>query len=103
VPARYKAQLNGKRVGKLVPWQTFYAQNRGWIHVHSVSMSQARGEKELDPKQVEVYQGLGRVVVSVCHGGPISVIKPKVEEQPEGEVPAGVAVAASTAEPLKAR
>lgn len=85
VPQRYQAQVNGKRAGKLVPWKTFFAQNRGWIHVHSVSMAEARGEKEMNPKQVEVYEGLGRVVVSVCHGGPISVIAPSPEEEAEEE------------------
>jgi aromatic ring-cleaving dioxygenase len=88
VPAQYEKYVNGKRAGQLVPWQTFYAQNRGWLHVHPVSMDQARGEKTMDPKQVEAYMGLSRVVVSVCHGGPISVIAPKKEEAGEvGEVP----------------
>jgi|GEM_PF-1027664 len=83
VPKQYEKYVNGKRAGQLVPWQTFYAQNRGWLHVHSVSMDQARGEKLMDPKQVEAYMGLSRVVVSVCHGGPISVIAPKKEEAVE--------------------
>ena len=80
VPDRFKTQVNGKRNGKLVPWKTFFAQNRGWIHVHSVSMKEARGEKKMDPDKVKVYQGLGRVVVSVCHGGPISIVAPKKED-----------------------
>ena len=81
VPQQYQVRVNGKRAGKLIPWKTFYTQNRGWIHVHSVSMDQARGEEKMDPKQVEVYKSVSRVVVSVCHGGPISVIAPKEEEK----------------------
>ena len=34
----------------------------------------------MNPKQVEVYRNLSRVVVSVCHGGPISIVKPEKEE-----------------------
>lgn len=92
VPEHYQARVNGKRVGKLIPWKTFYTQNRGWIHVHSVSMSQARGEEKIDPKQVEAYKSVSRVVISVCHGGPISVIAPKVEEVEKELDPAGVEV-----------
>lgn len=81
VPDQYQARVNGARAGKLIPWKAFYTQNRGWIHVHSVSMNQARGEEKIDPKQVEAYKSVSRVVVSVCHGGPISVIAPKVETE----------------------
>lgn len=74
VPPMYAARVNGKRTGKLVPWPEFYAKNRGWIQTHSVSIKQARGEVEVPKDQVDVYQQSGRVVVSVCHNGPISMI-----------------------------
>lgn len=86
VPDQYKSRVNGERKGKLVPWKTFYSQNIGWIHTHAVSMEQARGEKPMNPKQVETYRNLSRVVVSICHGGPISVIEPPEEEGEDGEV-----------------
>jgi hypothetical protein len=60
-------------------------------------MDQARGDKKMDPKAVETYRNLSRVVVSVCHGGPISVIEPKKEEEKEGEAEGNAENAENTA------
>lgn len=98
IPAQYQARVNGKRSGKLIPWKTFYEQNRGWIHVHSVSMQEARGERPIDSKKIEAYKGVSRVVISVCHGGPISVVEPPKKDEEEApekdglEIPLSVAV-----------
>jgi hypothetical protein len=85
IPPAYQARVNGKRSGKLVPWQDFFAKNRGWIHTHSVSIAQARGDSPMVPEQVDTYKRLGRVVVAVCHNGPISVKPPKVDETVAGD------------------
>lgn len=87
VPASYRSRVNGTRSGKLVPWSEFFAKNRGWLQTHSVSIPQARGEMVMDPKQVDVYKTSGRVVVAVCHNGPISV-KPLKVPDAVAEVPA---------------
>ncbi len=86
IPPAYKARIDGKRSGKLIPWQQFFAKNRGWIHTHSVSISQARGDVAIPTAQEDVYLHLGRVVVAVCHNGPISVKplkKPEPSDVPE--------------------
>ena len=86
VPPMYTSRVNGKRTGKLVPWSQFYAKNRGWIQTQSVSISQARGEAEIPKAQADVFKKSGRVVISVCHNGPISLIpyRPKVDEEGAG-------------------
>ena len=66
IPAQYQKQVNGKQVGKLIPWKEFYAQNRGWIHVHSVSMDQARGKKN----EPEAGGGLSKLEPRGCFGLP---------------------------------
>ena len=85
IPSAYQARVNGKRSGKLISWQQFFARNRGWIHTHSVSIAQARGEVAIPPEQVDTYKRLGRVVVAVCHNGPISVKPHKVDETVAGD------------------
>ena len=83
IPPAYKARVNGTRSGKLIPWGQFFAKNRGWVHTHSVSIDQARGEVPIPSDQADVYKRLGRVVVAVCHNGPISV-KPLKKPEPSG-------------------
>lgn len=86
IPAPYKSRVDGARQGTLIPWPQFYAKNRGWLQTHSVSISEARGDAEMAPKKVDVYKRSGRVVVAVCHNGPISVLPPKEKPAPEGAV-----------------
>lgn len=88
VPAAYRSRVNGVRKGKLIPWAQFLVKNRGWLQTHSVSIPQARGEQPMNPDQVKVYKGSGRVVVAVCHNGPISVKPLKV---PDAVAEAGAA------------
>jgi len=93
VPAAYASRVNGERKGRLLPWNKFLQKNRTWLQVHSVSIKQARGERELKPEEVELYKRTGRVVVAVCHKGPISVIPyaPPEEGNADGstrEIPA---------------
>ena len=85
VPPTYKNRVDGARSGKLIPWPQFFARNRGWLQTHSVSISEARGDAVMDPKKVDVYKRSGRVVVAVCHNGPISVLPLKEPEQPAGD------------------
>ena len=80
IPSSYRSRIDGKRTGKLVPWPEFFSKNRGWLQTHSVNIAQARGDLALLAEQVDVYKKSGRVVVAVCHNGPISVKPLKVPE-----------------------
>jgi hypothetical protein len=78
-PPAYKARVTSKPSGSLLPWQDFFARNRGWIHAQSIKISDARGESVLSEDVLENHKRLGRVVVAVLHNGPISV-KPRPVE-----------------------
>ena len=80
VPKHLSSRVNGKRKGKLVTWKKFLEMNRGWLQLQNVNISQARGEAAMAEESVKVYQSSGRIVVAVCHKGPISV-KPLKEPE----------------------
>jgi hypothetical protein len=73
VPGFLRTRVDVPQQGTFVAWSDFYAKNRGWIHLQTVKMEQARGEKEMPEGLAEAYSKIGRVVVAVCHGGPISL------------------------------
>ena len=85
-PAHLARWINGKREGRLVPWQQFFAKNRGWIEAQEVTLPQARGEEPLPQGILNKIANSGRVVVAVCHDGPISV---KPVQQKDGKKIAG--------------
>ncbi len=73
-PERFKAAI-GKQKGKFVSWEEFYRQNRGMIHLHKVTIAQARGLESLDAETIEAYQALGRIVIAVWGNSIISVME----------------------------
>ena len=77
VPANYRSRLATRPTGRLLTWQDFYTRNRGWIHTQNVTLSDARGDSELTKEAVDAYRRTGRLVVAVCHQGPISLKRPK--------------------------
>jgi hypothetical protein len=82
VPPGYASRVDGARKGNLVPWKEFHERNRSWLHAHSVSVPQARGEAvSMTPEEAEAYKQIGRVVVAVCHDGPISVLPYEAKEE----------------------
>ena len=83
VPLNYKDRVDGERNGTLLPWAQFLAKNRTWVHAQDVTLAQARGDVPFTEDEVKVYKNNGRVVVAVCHGGPISV-KPPAEGKAAG-------------------
>ncbi len=74
VPPTFSKRIANAPTGTLIPWPQFYARNRGWIHPQRVTLTEARGEAPLAEAVVELHRSLGRVVVAVLHGGPISVL-----------------------------
>lgn len=68
-----------KRTGKYLPFAEFLRVNRGWLTTYNVTLEQARGKSPINEDAKESMEKGGRVVISVCKGGPISVRPPKVE------------------------
>ena len=73
IPPAYEKRIVAEPEGTLLPWSEFYLMNRGWIHCQTVRMSDARGETNLNEGALAAHQSLGRVVVAVLKGGPISM------------------------------
>jgi hypothetical protein len=68
--------------GRLVRWEEFYRNNRGWIKTVEVTRDQAEGFKPLPESLIESMSKSSQVVVATYQGGPISVMPVKVEEKP---------------------
>ena len=73
IPATLQDRIVDKPEGTLLPWSEFCLINRGWLHLQKVRMSDARGDTTLSEGALEAHQSLGRVVVAVYKGGPISM------------------------------
>ena len=83
IPSFLGSRVNGEKTGRFVSWKDFYSANRGWIHLQSVKMRQARGKEAMPEGATDAYPKIGRVVVAVCHGGPISVREFEGEKKEE--------------------
>lgn len=69
-----------KRKGKYLPFEKFHAKNQGWLSTYSVTLEQARGKVPISENAQLAMEKSGRVVVSVCKGGPITVRPYKKKE-----------------------
>lgn len=81
IPKHLNRRMGGERKGKLLPWPTFLAKNRGWIQTQEVTMTQARGEAVIDEDVLKRFQKSARVVIAVRQKGPISVRPVKAAEE----------------------
>lgn len=66
--------------GRLVRWEEFYRNNRGWIKTVEVTRDQAEGFKPLPESLIESMSKSTQVVVATYQGGPISVMPVKQEK-----------------------
>lgn len=81
VPEKFSKRVNvASSAGKYIPFSEFRAKNRGWLSTYSVTLEQARGNDAISNDVRKVFANSGRVVVSVCKGGPISTRAPKNEQ-----------------------
>lgn len=84
IPERLKDKVVAAPTGRLVEWKSFLRRNHGWIHIHSVKMTQAQGREKISQDAIKAYKSMGKIVVAACAGGPISVapdsLKPEEEE-----------------------
>lgn len=74
VPEGWRKVLEADTTAKLVPWDEFLRRNHAWIHVVEVKSAQAEGREPLSETLVESFADRQAIVVSVFHGGPISVM-----------------------------
>lgn len=73
VPANLRSRTGFQPGARLVPWNDFFAVNRGWIKTTEVSFDQAAGRAELAEglrKQIEESRV---IVIATMRQGPITV------------------------------
>lgn len=80
VPETLKGKVNSRPVGTLLPWQDFLTRNRGWLTTAEISFDQAAGNEVLPAASIANWKNSGKLVVTVHHMGPISVL-PAVPDQ----------------------
>ncbi|HEX5789637.1 MAG TPA: hypothetical protein VFY13_00725 [Luteolibacter sp.] len=92
VPKSMASRIQFEKGSQIVVWPTFFAANRGWITTLEVSREQAEGKVPFDEKVADNIRKSSNVVVATYKGGPISMLPPKVPEEPkegkEGEAAA---------------
>lgn len=72
-PATFANRVGAKPLGTLLSWTEFLTVNRNWLFIEEVSMAQAAGKQPIPPSRPEAWGKLGKVVIAVHLGGPISV------------------------------
>ena len=73
IPDHLKSKIASKPQGRLQEWPVFLRANAGWIHLHSIPLKQAHGQEFLGEEKMKAYKSIGKVVVAVSGGHPISV------------------------------
>lgn len=85
IPENLKSKIVTAPSGKLIEWKTFLRKNHGWIHIHTVKMTQAQGKEKVSQDAIKAYKTMGKIVIATCAGGPISIapdaLKPAEKEQ----------------------
>ncbi|BCU75395.1 hypothetical protein [Luteolibacter sp. LG18] len=59
---------------KFQTWQEFLTANRGSVASFEITFDQASGKIPIDSSKLDLARKSGRLVVAVCHGGPISCV-----------------------------
>lgn len=72
IPEAYQAQVDKEPQGGFLHFNDFLNRNRGWLTTLSVSLEQARGKAPVKEETREALIKGGRVVVTVCKGGPVA-------------------------------
>ena len=73
-PSHLKSKITIQPKSKLVDWVVFFRKNAGWIHLHRVTMAQARGTESLTPETIKAYQSMGKIVIATYQNSIISVM-----------------------------
>ncbi len=81
IPERFKERvLESEAEGAFQVWPKFYRKNQGWIYTLNVTLDEAKGLKPIDSARMDQLKKLGKVVVTVYKHNPISMLKPRKEE-----------------------
>jgi hypothetical protein len=72
-PVAMGPRVGAKPIGTLLSWNDFLIANRAWLFTEEVTFDQAAGKRPIPPSRSEAWAKIGKVIVAVHQGGPISV------------------------------
>ncbi len=72
-PPAMATRVGAKPLGTLLSWNDFLLANRAWLFTEEVTFNQAAGKQPILPSRSEAWGKIGKVIVAVHQGGPISV------------------------------
>jgi hypothetical protein len=73
VPQALSNRVDAKPIGNLLSWNDFLTVNRGWLFTEEVTPEQAAGKASIPPSRTEVWRKVGKVIVAIHLGGPVSI------------------------------
>ncbi len=73
IPLALSNRVDAKPIGNLLSWDDFLTVNRGWLFTEEVTPEQAAGKAPIPPSRTEVWRKVGKVIVAVHLGGPVSI------------------------------
>jgi hypothetical protein len=82
VPDSMKARVSKEKSENMILWPKFYRRYTAFFHTVEVSPDEYTGKKPISEARMTQWQSLGRIVVAVYRGNPISVPKPKQKPEP---------------------
>ena len=73
IPPSMKSSVSKEKTGELVLWPDFYRMNRSRFHTVEVTESEFRGKTPISQERLMQWKSLGRIVVALYRGNPITL------------------------------
>ncbi len=74
-PRGFEGKKVSGAVGTFVLFEDFYRRNQTWLHKVELSLSEVRGEVPVNEEKMVRLSKLGKMIIAVHKGCPISVVK----------------------------
>lgn len=76
LPEEQQEKIGKRPVGNLLPWKKFASLNKSWITAEEVTLRQAEGLHEIDPRRTSYWAKQDKIMVAVYLDAPITVTGP---------------------------
>ena len=76
LPQEQQEKIGKRPIGNLLPWKKFASLNKSWITAEEVTLRQAEGIHEIDPRRTSYWTKQDKIMVAVYLDAPITVTGP---------------------------
>jgi hypothetical protein len=73
IPESLQSRVSGRPLGNLISWQEFLHQNRRWLGAERVTLRQADGKQEIDPRRLDYLNKQPKLIVATYEDRPIAM------------------------------